>query len=85
MENKITEEVLKETIVKEEYVRVGIKTTICCLTLKNGFEVTGESVCVDPANFNKELGEKYAYERAFKKLWELEVYRLQSQLYSDMR
>lgn len=36
--------------------------------------------CVDPRNFNKELGEKYGIEKARKsakdKLWELEGYRL---------
>ena len=36
--------------------------------------------CVDPRNFNKELGEKYGIEKAAKsakdKLWELEGYRL---------
>lgn len=36
--------------------------------------------CVDPRNFNKELGEKYGIEKSAKsakdKLWELEGYRL---------
>ncbi len=36
--------------------------------------------CVDPRNFNKELGEKYGIEKASAsakdKLWELEGYRL---------
>ena len=36
--------------------------------------------CVDPRNFNAELGEKYGIEKAAKsakdKLWELEGYRL---------
>ena len=80
MTNTVTEQSLKDVIVKEEYVRVGQKTTICCLTLENGFEVIGESACVDPANFNEELGKKYAYERAFNKLWELEGYKLQGKL-----
>ena len=41
---------------------------------------TGESACVDPVNYNKALGEKYAKERAEatarNKLWELEGYLL---------
>lgn len=36
--------------------------------------------CVDPRNFNKEMGEKYGIEKALKsakdKLWELEGYSL---------
>jgi hypothetical protein len=41
---------------------------------------TGHTACVDPSNFNAELGAKYATERAFElakdKLYELEGYRL---------
>lgn len=47
----------------------GTTVTICSITLDNGFSVRGESACVDPANFNTAIGEKYAYENAFEKLW----------------
>lgn len=78
--NTISEELLRSKIVGESYSRMGVKTTICVLTMKNGFEVVGESACVDPANFDYELGKKYAYENAFNKLWQLEGYVLQSNL-----
>lgn len=47
----------------------------------NGFQVGyGASACVDPANFDKELGEEYskinAIDDASNKLWELEGYLL---------
>ena len=43
-------------------------TTICAAVHPNGFKLaTGESACVCPENFNKELGEKYAKEDAVKK------------------
>lgn len=56
-------------------------TTVCQIVLQNGFTVAiGTSSCVDPSNFNYELGMKYAKEDALKKaedkLWELEGYRL---------
>lgn len=54
--------------------------TICVITMKNGWKVIGESACVDPANYNKELGEKFAYERAEKQLWALEGYVLASHM-----
>jgi len=54
----------------------GTTTTICQITMQNGFTVTGTSACVDPKNYNQALGEKYAYEQAFNKLWELEGYLL---------
>lgn len=43
--------------------------------------------CVDPRNFNKELGEKYGIEKATgaakNKLWELEGYRLAHEIAND--
>ena len=60
-------------------------TTIAVAFDKDGFSLgIGMSACVDPANFNAELGEKYAREDAAKKseskLWELEGYRLAKSL-----
>lgn len=55
--------------------------TVCCLTLKNGFTVTGESACASPENFNKELGEKIAFTNALNKIWSLEGYLLKERLY----
>lgn len=60
-------------------------TTICAAVHPNGFKLaTGESACVCPENFNKELGEKYAKEDAVKKaeseLWKLEGYLLKHKL-----
>lgn len=57
------------------------RTTICMLTLENGFTVRGESACVVAANFNKALGEKYAYEDAINKCWPLEGYLLAEEIF----
>ena len=57
--------------------------TVCCLTLTNGFTVTGESACVDPANFNEELGRKIAWDNARNKIWPLEGYLLKQRLYEQ--
>ena len=51
-------------------------TTVCQLFMENGYVVLGTSACVDPNNFNKATGEKYAYEDAINKLWPLEGYLL---------
>jgi hypothetical protein len=45
--------------------------TLCSITLDNGYSVRGESACVNPENYNKEIGEKIAYDNAFQKLWPL--------------
>lgn len=56
-------------------------TTVCKAVLPNGFTVgSGESACIDPNNFDIELGRKYAKERAIvdatNELWKLEGYLL---------
>ena len=54
--------------------------TICVLTLKNGFTVTGESACASPENFDAEIGYKIARENAVNKIWPLMGYELKSKL-----
>ena len=57
------------------------KTTVCQLILENGFSIEGQSACVDIANYNQALGEKYAFENAVDKMWQLEGYLLTEKLY----
>ena len=68
---------IQAVITRADYVVLpNSTTTVCQLTLKNGYTVTGTSACVDPTKFNTAMGEKYAYEKAFDKVWELEGYLL---------
>lgn len=55
--------------------------TVCCLTLENGFTVTGESACASPENYNAEIGERIAFENARAKIWALEGYLLREKLH----
>ena len=69
---------------KVEYHRVAdTTTTLCFLHLHCGFLILGKSACVDPAKYNQALGEKYAYEDAINKMWELEGSLLSNELYGD--
>ena len=54
--------------------------TLCVIVLKNGFTVTGESACADPAKFDAEIGRKIARANALNKVWPLMGYVLRSQL-----
>lgn len=54
--------------------------TLCVLTLKNGFQVTGESAAASAANFDPEIGQKIAFDNARGKIWALEGYQLRSKL-----
>lgn len=73
----ITEEDVNSIIESEEYQKLGRKTTACVLTLKNGFEIVATSACVDPDNYNEEIGRETSKKRAIDKIWELEGYHLQ--------
>lgn len=64
------------------YVFPNTQLTVCCMTLKNGFTVTGESACASPENFDKELGQRIAYTNAREKIWALEGYLLKQELYN---
>lgn len=57
--------------------------TFCVLVLRNGFTVTGESVCVSTKNFDAELGRKIAREKAVSKIWSLMGYALKDRLFDD--
>jgi len=77
----VTMDLIKSKIVKEQFhVFDDTQLTVCVLTLENGFNVTGESACVSPENFNKEIGEKIAKDNAVNKIWALEGYLLKEQL-----
>lgn len=68
-ERKLTKEFLESEIDKVEHNRFGETNTHCTITTKSGFSFTGESACVDPNNFDQKIGEKFAYENAFNKMW----------------
>lgn len=81
---RITPEDINAAIKGEQYhVFEGSCLTVCCLTLKNGFTVVGESACASPENFDALIGRKIAYENARNKVWALEGYRLKQKLYEQ--
>jgi len=65
------------------YVFPGTTTTLCCLTLRNGYTVIGKSACVSPENFDKEIGKKIALNDALTQVWQLEGYLLREQLHQS--
>lgn len=65
---------VEKQIKEVKYTRFFETTTICAIRLTNGYVVVGKSDCVDVADFNAETGEKYAYQDAIKKIFELLAY-----------
>lgn len=67
---RLTPELIDSAIAKTQFhVFEGSCLTVCCMTLKNGFTVAGESVCASPANFDAEIGQKIARDNVRNKLW----------------
>jgi len=78
---RITPQHIDDQILTEQYhVFPGTTLTVCALTLKNGFQVVGESACAAPENFDAGLGRKIARDNARNKIWALEGYLLRSRL-----
>ena len=62
------------------YVFPNTTLTVCALTLRNGFVVTGESAAASPENFDDEIGRKIARDNARAKIWAFEGYTLRNYL-----
>lgn len=78
---RLTPQHIDDQIEGEAYhVFPGTTLTVCALTLRNGFQVVGESAAASPANFDAELGRKIARDNARNKIWALEGYLLRSRL-----
>jgi len=71
----ISHETVESKIAQTTYHRFPkTNLTIAILTLKSGFVVTGESNCVDPQDFNEQVGRDLAYDNAIDKIYTYEAY-----------
>lgn len=79
---KVTQEYINQ-LMSEAEVEESIffnKCLVLAFKFKNGFVLTGVGACVDPKNFNLEVGRQVAKEQIADQLWKLEGYLLQQQL-----
>ena len=67
--NKITDKDLDNFIVKGISVKLGEKTSVVLDTTITGFDTVGTSACVDPNNYNQEIGDNIAREEIRNKMW----------------
>jgi hypothetical protein len=67
---------------KEEHIFFN-KVLVTEYVLPNRFSVQGRAACVDPKNFDIEIGRKVCREDAIDKMWQLEGYVLQQRLYDE--
>lgn len=83
---RITPSHIDSQIVREDYHTFpglpgeGPRVTVCMLTLRNGYQVVGESSCLDHRYFDEQIGHDIARNRAREKIWALEAYLLHEKL-----
>lgn len=80
--NTITQEHVDKIIEKTKivYETFGKKTLVGVCTLPNGWVEVLDASCIDPENFDMEVGKQIILKRLNNKIWELEGYRLQCKL-----
>jgi hypothetical protein len=80
--NTVTKEQVDEIIAESNVWSQTIwdKCTLVACQLPNGFIIVESSSCVDPDNYDEDLGVSICMERIENKIWELEGYRLQDKV-----
>ena len=82
--NRVTPEQVEAAIIGETYtVLPNGRTTVCQLTLDNGFTVEGLSACVSIENFDRSIGNRIARQNALNQVWQLLGFRLSDQLQAE--
>lgn len=62
-------------IESTNYIIMGKRTTICLLTLKDGFEIVGTDTSENPTEINIDVARHSAFLDAYSKLEEIEKYK----------
>lgn len=80
--NRVTLDRILAKITDEEFWHPLVipHMTVVALKLENGYVVLGKSTPADAANFDAELGRKFAREDATRQIWALEAYLLRQQM-----
>ena len=80
---RVTQQDVDSAIVAQDFtILPDGRTTICTLTLYNGFTVHGESFCVCIENFDEQMGREVAAKNAREQVWKFLGFRLAENLYN---
>lgn len=82
MSNTVTQEQVAQIFFDsfKEVTTMGNKTTVLAVTLPSGFVIVESSSCVDPDNYDEQMGYEICRDRVINKIWELEGYVLQKKV-----
>lgn len=86
----------KQNTVTEEDVKANMQDVYCTtlkpfdkpvtfveVRMKNGFTVRESTTCVDPSNYDENIGKEICLKRIEDKIWLLLGYALQEKLYQN--
>lgn len=82
MKAKVEKETIDNLLANSEIIvekKFDSMTVVWC-KLPNGFILHETSACIDPANYDENIGKEICMEQIRHKLWELEGYVLMSKL-----
>ena len=81
----VSEEQIEEIMKESKFIVTSVfdKCTIVSCKLPNGFVLVESSACIDPQNYNQKMGVEICMNRIKEKLFEMEAYRLQQELWEE--
>ena len=83
---EVRAQIIDRTIVSRTFTPMPSGKALACeLTLENGFVVHGISTVANKSDFDLEIGKTISYAKARQKIWELEAYIAQDQLYKESK
>ena len=72
---KLSTDAVKSLIKSTVFLQIEETTmTVCVLVLNSGSAIIGQFSCIDPANFDIEIGRTFAYQDALDQLMQREGY-----------
>lgn len=84
--NKVTIEEVKanmQDIICSTAIEFDKPVTYVTVRMKNGFTIRENTTCVDPANYDEEIGKQICLEKIEDKIWFLLGYALQDKVYKE--
>lgn len=85
VEYSMSDDLIAEIMEDSEIIvdTVFDRCTVVSCKLPNGFVIVESSTCVDPENYDIDMGIEICLDRIASKVWELEGYRIQHNMYED--
>lgn len=84
--NTVTKEEVMENmrdVICNTAIEFDKPVTYVTVRMKNGFTLRESTTCVDPANYDEEIGKQICLEKIKDKIWFLLGYALQDKMYKE--